>query len=79
MLDTNCPWTYNETLSKKKFLKRMRLTWLEEPLYPPEDYETLAKLNKELEIPLACGENACTEYEFKSMIKQKAVTMFNCQ
>ena len=52
----------------------MKLTWLEEPIYPPEDYETLAKLNKELGIPLACGENACTEFEFKSMIKQKAVT-----
>ena len=74
MLDTNCPWTYEETLSKKDFLKSMKLTWLEEPIYPPEDYETLAKLNKELGIPLACGENACTEFEFKSMIKQKAVT-----
>ena len=53
MLDTNCPWTYEETLSKKDFLKSMKLTWLEEPIYPPEDYETLAKLNKELGIPIA--------------------------
>ena len=74
MLDTNCPWTYEETLSKKDFLKSMKLTWLEEPIYPPEDYETLAKLTKELGIPIACGENACTEFEFKSMIKQKAIT-----
>ena len=74
MLDTNCPWTYEQTLAKKDFLKNMNLTWLEEPIYPPEDYETLAKLNKELGIPIACGENACTEYEFKSMIDQKAVT-----
>ena len=29
----------------------MKLTWLEEPIYPPEDYETLAKLNEELGIP----------------------------
>ena len=36
-----------ETISKKDFLKSMKLTWLEEPIYPPEDYETLAKLNKE--------------------------------
>jgi len=74
MLDTNCPWTYEETLSKKEFLKKMKLTWLEEPVYPPEDYETLAKLKKELEIPIACGENACTEFEFKSMINQEAVS-----
>ena len=74
MLDTNCPWTYEQTLAKKDFLKSMNLTWLEEPIYPPEDYQTLAKLNKELGIPLACGENACTEYEFKSMIDHKAVS-----
>ena len=74
MLDTNCPWTYEETLSKKEFLKKMKLTWLEEPIYPPEDYETLAKLKKELEIPIACGENACTEFEFKLMINQEAVS-----
>ena len=74
MLDTNCPWTYEETLAKKDFLKEMRLTWLEEPIYPPEDYQTLAKLKKELDIPIACGENACTEFEFKSMIGQNAVS-----
>ena len=74
MLDTNCPWTYEETLKKKEFLKSMKLIWLEEPVYPPEDYQTLAKLNRELGVPIACGENACTEYEFKSMINQKAIT-----
>ena len=74
MLDTNCPWSYAETIKKKDFLKNMQLTWLEEPIYPPEDYQTLARLNKELEIPIASGENACTEYEFKSMINQKAIT-----
>ena len=26
MLDTNCPWTYEETLAKKDFLQEMRLT-----------------------------------------------------
>ena len=46
MLDANCPWTYEETMSKKEFPKSMKLLWLEEPIYPPEDYETLAKLNK---------------------------------
>ena len=74
MLDANCTWTYEETMSKKEFLKSMKLLWLEEPIYPPEDYETLAKLNKALGTPIACGENACTEYEFKSMIKYKAIS-----
>ena len=74
MLDVNCPWTYEETIAKKDFLQSMKLQWLEEPIYPPEDYQTLAKLNKELGVPIASGENACTEFEFKAMINQKAIS-----
>ena len=55
-------------------MEPLKLTWLEEPIFPPEDYQTLAKLNKELGIPIASGENACTEFEFKSMISLKAVS-----
>ncbi len=74
MLDTNCPWSYEETMAKKDFLKSMKLTWLEEPVYPPEDYEILSTLNRKLGVPIACGENACTEYEFKTIIIKKAAT-----
>ncbi|MDA1197527.1 MAG: mandelate racemase/muconate lactonizing enzyme family protein [Proteobacteria bacterium] len=74
MLDVNCTWTYDEAIAKKDFLINMQLHWLEEPIYPPEDYETIAKLKKELGIPIACGENACSEYEFKTMLNQKAIS-----
>ena len=77
MLDTNCPWTYEETISKRFFKKYE--TYLVRRTYLPEDYETLAKLNKEIGIPIACGENKRTEFEFKSMIKQKQSLLFNLQ
>ena len=44
-----------------KELKPQHLTWLEEPLWPPEDYAGLAKLKAEGEgMPIAAGENAGT-------------------
>jgi L-alanine-DL-glutamate epimerase-like enolase superfamily enzyme len=44
-----------------KELKPQQLTWLEEPLWPPEDYAGLAKLKAEGEgMPIAAGENAGT-------------------
>ncbi len=74
MVDVNCAWNYEEIIQKKKFLEKMKLFWIEEPIYPPEDYEILKKLSKEIKIPIACGENACTEYEFRKIINYKAIT-----
>ena len=51
----------------------MNLFWVEEPIFPPEDFKKLAKINNELGIPLAAGENACTHWEFEKMIEAKAV------
>ena len=73
MTDLNCAWTYEEVLEKKNFLKKMNLFWVEEPIFPPEDFKKLAKINNELGIPLAAGENACTHWEFEKMIEAKAV------
>ena len=47
MTDVNCAWTYEEVL-EKKFLKKMNLFWVEEPIFPPEDFKKLAKINNEL-------------------------------
>ena len=42
MLDTNCPWTPAEALAMARALEPYRLTWLEEPVWPPEDRAGLA-------------------------------------
>src|SRR5262245_6442877 len=38
MLDTNCPWTPAEAREMARRLAPYRLFWLEEPVWPPEDY-----------------------------------------
>ena len=43
MLDTNCPWTPAEAIAMARALAPYRLFWLEEPVWPPEDYAGLAR------------------------------------
>ena len=42
--------------------------WVEEPIWPPEDFESLAKLRKATGVPLAMGENATSPSDFRKMI-----------
>jgi len=74
MVDTNCPWTPLQALEMARAFKAYDLHWLEEPLFPPEDYTSLARLQRDVGIPLAAGENACTVFDFQKMIAADAVT-----
>ena len=64
MLDVNCPWTVAQARAAAEQLREFRLRWLEEPLWPAEDYDGLARLRAAGGIPLAAGENAATLLEF---------------
>jgi D-galactarolactone cycloisomerase len=60
-VDASCAWSVPQAIAMAKELKAQHLTWLEEPLWPPEDYAGLAKLKAEGEgMPTAAGENAGT-------------------
>ncbi|MDP6341986.1 MAG: mandelate racemase/muconate lactonizing enzyme family protein [Alphaproteobacteria bacterium] len=74
MIDTNCPWTPHQALEMARRFKPYDPHWLEEPIFPPEDYQALAALQLEAGIPLAAGENACTAFEFQQMLAAEAVT-----
>ena len=76
MVDTNCPWTPWQAREAALSFKQYDLHWLEEPIFPPEDFESLSKLAIEVDIPLAAGENACTAFEFQQMMKAEAVTYY---
>jgi len=74
MVDTNCPWTPVEARAHALRLKPYDLHWLEEPIFPPEDFRSLAALRRETGVPIAAGENACTAFEFEKMFAAGAVT-----
>jgi D-galactarolactone cycloisomerase len=68
MLDTNCPWTVEDAIRIGRRLERHELRWLEEPVWPPEDYPGLARVRAALRTPLACGENEATVFAFRDII-----------
>ncbi|MDP6706547.1 MAG: mandelate racemase/muconate lactonizing enzyme family protein [Alphaproteobacteria bacterium] len=73
MLDTNCPWSPRKAREMAEQLAEYDLFWLEEPIFPPEDFAALAELQMESGIPIAAGENACTSFEFQKMFEAEAV------
>jgi L-alanine-DL-glutamate epimerase-like enolase superfamily enzyme len=74
MIDCNCPWRPREARAMAAKFAEYDPFWLEEPIYPPENYEALADLQAETGIPIAAGENACTAWEFQKMFEAGAVT-----
>lgn len=72
-LDVNCPWDVREALDMADRLRCYKLHWLEEPVWPPEDYDGLARVRKEGGIPVAAGENASTLMEFQHLLQAQAV------
>jgi D-galactarolactone cycloisomerase len=73
MLDVNCPWTPAEAIRMGRALARYDLAWLEEPVWPPEDYQGLAQVAAALDTPIAAGENEATAIGFREMMRTKAV------
>jgi L-alanine-DL-glutamate epimerase-like enolase superfamily enzyme len=74
MIDTNCPWTPQAAREAALSFVEFDPYWLEEPIFPPEDYESLARLQQDVGIAIASGENACTAFEFQKMFAARAVT-----
>lgn len=73
IVDAGCPWTATEAGAFAEELKAVRLKFLEEPLWPPENFHGLAELRRTTGIPISSGENASTLMEFDRMLAAGAV------
>jgi L-alanine-DL-glutamate epimerase-like enolase superfamily enzyme len=73
MVDTNCPWTVTEAIAMAHRLAEFELTWLEEPVWPPEDLAGLAEVRARGGIPTAAGENYGTAWEFRRAFEARAL------
>lgn len=74
MVDVNCAWSREEALAKTRRFKPYHIDWIEEPIWPPEDYLGIRDLQKQSGVAAAIGETACTAYQFKEMLDAGAVT-----
>jgi L-alanine-DL-glutamate epimerase-like enolase superfamily enzyme len=68
MVDTNCVWTPAEAEAAVAAMAPHKPFWVEEPIYPPDDFEALARLRKATGIPLAMGENVTGLRDFGTMV-----------
>src|ERR1700722_3131297 len=57
MVDTNCAWSLADAVEMAHKFEPFELAWLEEPIYPPDDFAALASLRAQTSVPIAFGEN----------------------
>ncbi len=74
MVDMNCPMDAADAIAFAIACRPHAPLFLEEPVWPPEDFRALARVQATGGIPLAAGENACTAYQFRDMMEQNAVS-----
>ncbi|MBR0775500.1 mandelate racemase/muconate lactonizing enzyme family protein [Bradyrhizobium diazoefficiens] len=74
MVDMNCPLSGEQAIAFAKACTDAQPMFLEEPVWPPEDFVTLAEVRSKGGLGVAAGENACTEYQFRQMMDAGAVS-----
>src|SRR6266404_2066391 len=74
MVDMNCPLDGAEATAFAQACRAAALKFLEEPVWPPEDFVTLAEVRKNGGLDIAAGENACTVHQFRQMMSAGAVS-----
>ena len=71
-VDVNCPWTVAEAREVARSMKGRGFRWLEEPVWPPDDFAGLARV-REAGVAVAAGENITTVHEFRRCLEAGAV------
>ncbi len=72
-LDTNCPWSVSQAIEHARALEPVRLAWLEEPVWPPEDRHGLARVRASTATPVAAGENVMSVHDLQGMLEAAAL------
>ncbi len=72
MMDVNCPWDLVAAREAAAIMAPANLKWLEEPIWPPEDFASLSALAAS-GIPLAAGENVANAEEMTRLAQTSGV------
>ena len=72
MVDVNAPWTLPEALAATAPLRELGLKWIEEPVWPLEDFDAAHQVSAS-GVPVAIGENVLTPADFTRLIESHAV------
>ncbi len=72
MVDVNAPWVLQEALAAVAPLRELGLRWIEEPVWPPEDFAAAAEV-RAAGVPVAIGENVLSPTDFARLIDGRFV------
>ncbi len=72
--DVNCWYEPGFVESRRAEFEALGLAWLEEPIFPPEDFATLHALRSPA-LAIGAGENWCTSVQFAAAIEARAVDL----
>jgi L-alanine-DL-glutamate epimerase-like enolase superfamily enzyme len=72
-VDVNCEWRPLEAIEAAARFRPYDLLWLEEPVFPPEDYGAIREVGEACGIPIAGGENWCFATQFAPALELRAV------
>ena len=68
-------WSVKEALAVADAVRPYDLSWFEEPIWPPEDFESLAQVRAQSGLKIAAGENAMSVKNFEQMFKADDPTL----
>jgi L-alanine-DL-glutamate epimerase-like enolase superfamily enzyme len=74
MVDMNCPMDGATATAFAQSCRDAAPMFIEEPVWPPEDFATLAQVRANGGLDIAAGENACTAQQFRQMMTAGAVS-----
>ncbi|PMP88439.1 MAG: hypothetical protein C0172_02640 [Caldisphaera sp.] len=69
MVDLNCSLSIHDALLLIPKLEKYSISWIEEPLWPPENLDIRSELSNYTTIPIAAGENLYCPYEYRKLIE----------
>jgi len=72
-VDVNCEWRLREAIAAALRWRSHDLHWLEEPVFPPEDFRAIRDVGAASGIRIAAGENLCFATQFAAMLEARAV------
>ena len=73
MIDMNCAFAADDAIAWAKEITPLSPRFIEEPVWPPEDFAAIARVRKSGGLRVAAGECAGTVEEFRAMIAAGAV------
>lgn len=74
MADLNCALKYDLARDFCERIYRFEPLWIEEPLWPVDDFKSLARLNKI--VPIAAGENFFSYYDYERLLDLDALSYY---